>query len=374
MVLVHGMYGDNDDDRSVDTLRHAIDAGACFIDTSDAYGPDGHNEQLVGRVIAGRDDAVVATKWGIVLEPGSTAHKVEASFDNEIWVDARPERAREAAEASLERLGVEALDLWYLHFPDPGVPVEESVGAMGELVAEGKVRHLGLCNATPEQVRAAQQAHPLAAVQVEYSLWTRDPERELLGVLGELGAGLTAWGPLGSGFLAGSADSIGAEGEDFRANAPRFQAGNLAANRDRFAPLRGLAEELELTPAQLALAWLLHQGDHIVPIPGTRTPSHLDENLASGSGWRFHSRRSRACCWGRAAPALPSSRRGAARRCRTRPRTCRTARTRRIRPGASRTSRTTRSAARSTTSRAAAADAWRSRSSASRRLAATCTR
>ena len=281
MVLVHGMYGDNDDDRSVDTLRHAIDAGAFFIDTSDGYGPDGHNERLVGRAIEDRDDAVVATKWGIVLEPGSTAHKVEASFANEIWVDARPERAREAAEASLERLGVEALDLWYLHFPDPGVPVEETVGAMGELVAEGKVRHLGLCNATTEQVQAAHRAHPLAAVQVEYSLWTRDPERELLAVLAELGIGLTAWGPLGNGFLAGSADSIGAAGDDFRNNAPRFQPDNLAANRDRFAPLRGVAEELELTPAQLALAWLLHQGDHIVPIPGTRTPSHLDENLAA---------------------------------------------------------------------------------------------
>jgi aryl-alcohol dehydrogenase-like predicted oxidoreductase len=281
MVLVHGMYGANDDDRSLATLRHALDAGATFIDTSDAYGADGHNEQLVGRAIAGRDDAVVATKWGIAGEPGPAAHRVSASFANEIWVDGRPERARVAAEASLERLGVEALDLWYLHFPDPGVPVEETVGAMGELVAEGKVRHLGLCNATTDQVLAAHQAHPLSAVQVEYSLWTRDPERELLGVLRELGVGLTAWGPLGNGFLAGSADSIGAAGEDFRNNAPRFQPENLAANRDRFAPLRGLAAELDLTPAQLALAWLLHQDEHVVPIPGTRTPAHLDENLAA---------------------------------------------------------------------------------------------
>jgi aryl-alcohol dehydrogenase-like predicted oxidoreductase len=281
MVLVHGMYGANDDDRSLATLRHALDAGATFIDTADAYGADGHNERLVGRAVAGRDDAVVATKWGIAGAPGPHAHRVTASYANEIWVDARPERARAAAEASLARLGVEALDLWYLHFPDPGVPVEESVGAMGALVTEGKVRHLGLCNATVDQVRAAHQAHPLTAVQVEYSLWTRDPERELLGVLRELGVGLTAWGPLGNGFLAGSADSIGGAGEDFRHNAPRFRAENLAANRDRFAPLRGLAAERGLTPAQLALAWLLHQDEHLVPIPGTRTPAHLDENLAA---------------------------------------------------------------------------------------------
>jgi aryl-alcohol dehydrogenase-like predicted oxidoreductase len=280
MVLVHGMYGANDDERSVATLRHAIDAGATLIDTSDAYGADGHNERLVGRAVAGRRGEVqIATKWGIVGGPGEHAHRVEAAYDNEIWVDARPERAREAVEASLRRLGIDAIDLWYVHFPDPGVPIEETVGAMAELVTEGKVRHLGLSNATAEQVLAAHQAHPITAVQAEYSLWTRDPERELLGVLRELGTGLVAWSPLGSGFFAGSADRIGAPGEDFRTNAPRFQPENLAANRDRYAPLRGLAGELGLTPAQLALAWLLHQGPDVVPIPGTRTPAHLDENL-----------------------------------------------------------------------------------------------
>ena len=280
MVLVHSMYGPNDDERSVATVRHAIDAGATFIDTSDAYGVDGHNERLVARAIDGRRDEVqLATKWGLVAGPGEHAHRVPGSYDNEIWVDARPERARAAAEASLRRLGVDALDLWYPHFPDPGVPIEETVGAMSELVAEGKVRHLGLSNVTAEHVLAAQQVHPIAAVQTEYSLWTRDPERELLAVLRELGTGLVAWSPLGSGFFAGSADAIGERGEDFRANAPRFRADNLAANRDRFAPLRELAAELGLTPAQLALAWLLHQGRDIVPIPGTRTPTHLDENL-----------------------------------------------------------------------------------------------
>jgi aryl-alcohol dehydrogenase-like predicted oxidoreductase len=282
MVLVNGMYGSSDDERSLRILRHAIDAGATRIDTSDAYGADGHNERLVGRAVAGRRDEVqIATKWGIVPTPGEHAHRVQHAHAQEIWVDARPERAREAAEASLRRLGVETIDLWYLHFPDPGVPVEESLGAMAELVAAGKVRHLGLSNVTVDQLLAGHQAHPVAAVQSEYSLWTRDPERELLPALRELGVGFVPWSPLGAGFFAGSADQIGAPGQDFRTNHPRFRAENLSANRDRYAPLRGLAEELGITPAQLALAWLLHQGDDIIPIPGTRTPAHLDENLAA---------------------------------------------------------------------------------------------
>jgi aryl-alcohol dehydrogenase-like predicted oxidoreductase len=282
MALVDGMYGPAGDERSLRTLRHAIDAGATLIDSSDAYGADGHNERLVGRAAAGRrDDVQIATKWGIVHTPGEHAHRVEHAHDQEIWVDARPERARPAAEASLRRLGIEAIDLWYLHFPDPEAPVEESVGAMAELVAEGKVRHIGLSNVTVDQLLAGNQTHPIAAVQSEYSLWTRDPERELLPALRELGIGFVPWSPLGAGFFAGSADRIGAPGEDFRSNHPRFRAGNLSANRDRYAPLRDLASELAITPAQLALAWLLHQGEDIVPIPGTRTPAHVDENLAA---------------------------------------------------------------------------------------------
>jgi aryl-alcohol dehydrogenase-like predicted oxidoreductase len=280
MVLVHGMYGPNDDERSLGTLRHAIDAGASFIDTSDAYGPDGHNEKLVGRAIAGLGESVqVATKWGISA-PGGPAHRVDASYANEIWVDGRPERAREAAERSLRRLGVDRIDLWYLHFPDPGVPVEESIGAMAELVAEGKVRHVGLCNATPEQLRAAHAAHPLAAVQSEYSLWTRTPEEALLPALRELGIGFVPWGPLGNGFLAGNADD-GVRDGDFRTNAPRFRPENLRRNVDRFAPLRELAAERGISPAQLAIAWLLHQGDDVVPIPGSRSREHVDANLAA---------------------------------------------------------------------------------------------
>jgi aryl-alcohol dehydrogenase-like predicted oxidoreductase len=281
MALIDGMYGPADDDRSVRALRHAIDAGATLLDTSDAYAA-GANERLLARAIAGRRDEVqVATKWGIVGGPGEQAHAIRHAHDQEIWVDARPERARAAAEASLERLGIDAIDLWYLHFPDPAVPVEETVAAMAPLVAEGKVRHLGLSNVTSEQVVAGHQVHPIAAVQAEYSLWTRGPERELLPVLRELGIGFVPWSPLGAGFFAGSVDRIGAPGEDFRTNHPRFRAENLAANRDRYAPLRGLAAELQITPAQLALAWLLHQGDDIVPIPGTRSPDHLDENLAA---------------------------------------------------------------------------------------------
>jgi aryl-alcohol dehydrogenase-like predicted oxidoreductase len=279
-IVLEGLYGAADGERSLHTLRHAIDAGATFLDTADAYGADGANEALVGRAIAGRRDEVqVATKWGITGAPSDTARRVPHEHAQDIWVDPRPERAREAAEASLRRLGVEAIDLWYLHFPDPGVPVEESVGAMAELVDEGKVRHLGICNATAEQVLAAHQAHPLAAVQAEYSLWTRGPEAVLLPALRELGVGFVAWGPLGNGFLAGNVAEVGQD--DFRRNAPRFAPENLARNRDRFAPLRGLAEELGLTPAQLALAWLLHQDENLVPIPGTRMPAHLDENLAA---------------------------------------------------------------------------------------------
>jgi aryl-alcohol dehydrogenase-like predicted oxidoreductase len=274
MVLIDGLYGHADADQSARTINHAIDAGASLIDTSDAYGAGG-NEQLVGGAIGDRrEDVQLATKWGIVSEGG---RPVEHAHAQTILVDARPERAREAAEDSLRRLNTDVIDLWYLHFPDPGVPVEETVGAMAELVREGKVRHLGLSNVTAEQVIAAHQVHPLAAVQSEYSLWTRDPERELLPVLKELGVGFVPWSPLGAGFLTGAVEQVDAT--DFRTNHPRFSRENLATNRDRFAPLRDLAHELDVTPAQLALAWLLHQAPDIVPIPGTRTPSHLDENV-----------------------------------------------------------------------------------------------
>jgi aryl-alcohol dehydrogenase-like predicted oxidoreductase len=275
MVLI-GLYGQVDEEKAVQALTHALDRGITMIDTADAYGPDGSNERVVGRAVAGHRDVAVATKWGIA-PAGPTAHRVDATYANEIWIDARPERAREAAEASLRRLGLDAIDLWYLHFPDPGVPIEETVGAMAELAHEGKVRHLGVSNASAEQLRRAHAVHPITAVQVEWSLWTRDPERELVPLARELGVGIVAWGPLGNGFLTGAVLELG-EG-DFRHNAPRFQAENLRWNVDRFAHLRTLADELEITPAQLALAWLLHRGDDVVPIPGSRSAAHIDENL-----------------------------------------------------------------------------------------------
>jgi aryl-alcohol dehydrogenase-like predicted oxidoreductase len=276
MVLI-GLYGEVDEEKAVGALTHALDRGVTMIDTADAYGADGSNERLVGRAIAGRRNSVViATKWGISA-PGPTAHQVDATYANEIWIDARPERARNAAEASLRLLGVDAIDLWYLHFPDPGVPIEETVGAMAELVRDGKVRHLGVSNVSADQLRQAHAVHPISAVQVEWSLWTRDPERELVPLARDLGVGIVAWGPLGNGFLTGTVKELGED--DFRHNAPRFQRENLRRNADRFAPLRALAEKLAITPAQLALAWLLHQGDDVVPIPGSRSAAHIDENL-----------------------------------------------------------------------------------------------
>jgi aryl-alcohol dehydrogenase-like predicted oxidoreductase len=278
MVLI-GLYGEIGEEEAVGALTHALGRGVTMIDTADAYGTDGSNERVAAAAIAGRrDGVVVATKWGIA-PPGPTSHRVEATYSNEIWIDARPQRARAAAEASLRRLGLDTIDLWYLHFPDPGVPIEETVGAMAELVRAGKVRHLGLSNVGAADLYRAHSVHPITAVQVEYSLWTRTPEQELLPAARELDTGLVAWGPLGNGFLAQPAAQLDAG--DFRHNAPRFQAENLRENVDRFAPLRELADDLGIAPAQLALAWLLGQGNDIVPIPGTRNVDHLDSNVAA---------------------------------------------------------------------------------------------
>jgi aryl-alcohol dehydrogenase-like predicted oxidoreductase len=278
MVLI-GLYGAVGEQQAVDVIGRALDLGVTMIDTADAYGADGSNEILVGRAIRDRrDQVVVASKWGIVL-PGEHANRVAASYANEIWIDARPERARAAAEASLRRLGVDALDLWYLHFPDPGRPIEESVGAMADLVDAGLVRQVGLSNVNAEQLQRAHAVHPITAVQLEYSLWTRDAEHDLLPTARELGVGIVAWGPLGNGFLAQPITTL--EDGDFRHNAPRFRGENLRRNLDGFAPLRALADDLGITPAQLALAWLLHQGDDIVPIPGTRNHGHLETNIAA---------------------------------------------------------------------------------------------
>ncbi|MGI5273225.1 aldo/keto reductase [Nonomuraea sp. CA-218870] len=286
MVLSPGVYGDIDDERGASALRAALDAGAVHVDTSDAYGVDGHNERLVGRVIEGRgDEVVVATKFGLAVPEGepARAHPVGLAF-RELRVNAEPRLVRPYAERSLRNLGVDAIDLYYLHYVDPGVPVEETVGAMGELVKDGLVRHLGVSNVTAEQLRRAHAAYPVTAVQTEWSLW-RPVDPALLRAARELGVGVVAWSPLGAGFLTGTVGELG-EG-DFRRHAPRFAPENLAANNDRYAPIRALADQLGLTPAQLALAWLLHQDEHVVAIPGSRSPAHIAEN-ADAAGITLH--------------------------------------------------------------------------------------
>lgn len=280
MVLSPGVYGDIDDDRATTALTAALDAGATHVDTSDAYGADGHNERLVGKVIKGRrDEVVVATKFGLALLDGEPARSVPVGYAfNELRVNGEGRLIRTYAERSLRNLGIDAIDLYYVHYPDPGVSIEETVGAMASLVKDGLVKHLGLSNVTASQLRRAHAVHPIAAVQNEWSMW-RPVDADLLATARELGVGLVAWSPLGNGFLTGTVQGLG-EG-DFRHNAPRFSSENLAANNDRYAPVRTVAAELGITPAQLALAWLLHQDEHVVAIPGSRTPSHIQENLAA---------------------------------------------------------------------------------------------
>ncbi|ATW49799.1 aldo/keto reductase [Streptomyces peucetius] len=282
MVLSPGVYGEIDDEGGERALLAAVDAGATFVDTSDGYGTDGHNEQLIGRALRGRrDEVAIATKFGFRLPEGVEPHPFPVGFAfGELAVNADPQHVRGYAEASLRGLGTDRIDLYYPHFPDPQVPLEDTVGAVAELIREGLVLHLGLSNVTAEQLRAAHAVHPVAAVQTEWSMW-RPVEPELLAAARELGVGIVPWSPLGSGFLSGAVSEV-KEG-DFRQNAPRFAAANLKANNDRFAPVRGIAAELSITPAQLALAWLLHQDEHAVPIPGSRTPAHIRENLAAGT-------------------------------------------------------------------------------------------
>ncbi|MFE0101424.1 aldo/keto reductase [Streptomyces sp. NPDC059009] len=280
MVLSPGVYGEVDDERGERALLAALDAGATLIDTSDGYGADGHNERLVGRALKGRREQVaIATKFGFRLPEGVEAHPFPVGYAfGELAVNAEPKHVRGYAEASLRGLGTDYIDLYYPHFPDPQVPFEDTVGAVSELIQDGLVRHLGLSNVTAEQLRAAHAVHPVSAVQIEWSMW-RPAEAELLATARELGVGLVPWSPLGAGFLTGQVGKVD-EG-DFRQNSPRFDAANLKANNDRFAPVRGIAEELGITPAQLALAWLLHQDPNVVPIPGSRTPGHIEENLAA---------------------------------------------------------------------------------------------
>jgi aryl-alcohol dehydrogenase-like predicted oxidoreductase len=280
MVLSPGMYGEIDDDRGIAAIQAAIGAGGTFIDTSDAYGADGHNERLVGRAIRGRrEDVTLATKFGLAIPEGAEAHPLKVGFAfEELFVNAEPKYITTYAEDSLRNLGTDVIDLYYLHFPDPQVPIEDSVGAMGELVADGKVRYLGVSNVTPDELRRAYAVHPIAAVQTEWSMW-RPVDPELLEVARELGVGVVPWSPLGAGFLTGTVQQLGAD--DFRNNAPRFDSASLKANNASYAALQALAADLGITRSQLALAWLLHQDAAVVPIPGSRTPAHIVENLAA---------------------------------------------------------------------------------------------
>ena len=280
MVLSPGMYGEIDDEGGVAAIHAAIEAGGTFIDTSDAYGDDGHNERLVGRAIRGRrEEITVATKFGLALADGAQAHPLKVGFAfEELLVNAEPRYIRAYAENSLRNLGIDAIDLYYLHFPDPQVPIEDSVGAMGQLVADGKVRHLGVSNVTPDELRRAHAVHPIAAVQTEWSMW-RPVDPELLEAARELGIGVVPWSPLGAGFLTGTVQNLGED--DFRNNAPRFGSDSLTANNASYAALQSLAADLGITRSQLARAWLLHQDPAVVPIPGRRTPAHISENLAA---------------------------------------------------------------------------------------------
>jgi aryl-alcohol dehydrogenase-like predicted oxidoreductase len=280
-MVLEGYYGASDDAQAEHTVRRALDAGLTMIDSADAYGA-GHNESLIGRAIKGqRDQALVATKFGIVFDENEHGTDLPTGWGFSLKINGTPAYAQKCLDASLNRLGTDVIDLWYLHYPDPDIPIEETVGAMAEAVQAGKVRAIGLSNVTAEQIQAAHSVHPIAAVQYEYSLWRREPEADLLPTLRELGIALVAWSPLGAGFLTGTVTDL--DQNDFRHNNPRFAGENFSANLDRFAPLMQLARELEVTPAQLALAWLLHQGEDIFPIPGTRRPERIAENANSAN-------------------------------------------------------------------------------------------
>jgi aryl-alcohol dehydrogenase-like predicted oxidoreductase len=280
-MVLEGYYGATREAEAIATLRHAVRAGFTLIDTADAYG-NGRNETLIGTALRDlRREAVVATKCGIVRGRDGPGTDFPTGWGFTLRLNGRPDHIRRALDASLTRLKMDEVDLFYLHYPDPGVPIVESVGAMADLVKAGKTHHLGLSNVTPDQLRAAHAVHPIAALQFEYSLWRREAETELLPLTKTLEIGFVPWSPLGAGFLTGTIDAVGAD--DFRRHNPKFAAGNLEANRDRFAPVTTLAAGLGLSPAQLALAWLLHRGDAVVPIPGTRQPARLDENARAAT-------------------------------------------------------------------------------------------
>jgi aryl-alcohol dehydrogenase-like predicted oxidoreductase len=271
-------YGATDEDEAIATIQRALDLGIDFLDTAQIYGPM-TNEELLGRAIKGRrDEYVIATKFARRIESTTVPGDISTVGP----IDGSPAYVKRSIEGSLQRLGTDYVDLFYQHRVDPNVPIEETVGAMGELVQAGKVRHLGLSEAAPETIRRAHAVHPITAVQTEYSLWSRDPETEILPTCRELGIGFVPYSPLGRGFLSGrfkSPDEL--DEKDFRRTGPRFTGSNLEANLKLAAKVAELAGEKGVTPAQLALAWVLAQGEGIVPIPGTKRRAYLEDNAAA---------------------------------------------------------------------------------------------
>jgi len=265
-------YGTRDDNESTATIHRALDLGMNLIDTADIYGPY-TNEELVGRAIHDRrDEVILATKCGIVRTTDPTVR----------GVNGKPEYVRSACEASLRRLNVKTIDLYYLHRVDPNVAIEETIGAMSQLVREGKVKHLGLSEASPQTIRRARKVHPIAAVQTEYSLWTRDPEKEVLATCRELGIGFVAYSPLGRGFLTGQIKSLSdLHPTDWRRGAPRFQGQNLRKNLEIIRRVEAIAQQKGCSPAQLALAWVLAKGEDIIPIVGTKRRKYLEEDVGA---------------------------------------------------------------------------------------------
>ncbi|HEX8011545.1 MAG TPA: aldo/keto reductase [Casimicrobiaceae bacterium] len=265
-------YGGRDEDEAIATIHRAIELGITFFDTADMYGA-GRNEELVGRALRGhRDKVVIATKFG----------NVRGDDGRFLGVNGKPEYVRQCCEASLRRLGVEVIDLYYQHRVDPDTPIEDTVGAMAELKRQGKVRYLGLSEAAPKTIRRAHAVHPITALQTEYSLWSREPEDEILATVRELGIGFVAYSPLGRGFLAGRFKSIDdLEPDDWRRSSPRFQGENFQKNLHLVGEIKAIAKGKRCTPSQLALAWVLAQGEDIVPIPGTKHRNYLEDNLGA---------------------------------------------------------------------------------------------
>jgi aryl-alcohol dehydrogenase-like predicted oxidoreductase len=265
-------YSGRDDNEAIATIHHALELGVTFVDTADMYGPF-TNEELVGQAIKDRRERVVlATKFGNMRSP-------EGGF---LGVSGKPDYVRQCCNDSLKRLGVEVIDLYYQHRVDPTVPIEDTIGAMAELVQQGKVRYLGMSEAAPATIRRAHAVHPISALQTEYSLWSRDPEDEILPTIRELGIGFVPYSPLGRGFLSGAFKTVDdLAPDDYRRNSPRFQGENFARNLELVEQIQAIAAEKGVTASQLALAWLLAQGEDIVPIPGTKRRAYLEENIAA---------------------------------------------------------------------------------------------